>query len=1079
MNDVKRFPIVGVGASAGGVEALEGFFGGMPAKPGLALVIITHLSPERESKLHEVIARYTELPVHVAEDGRVVEQDHVYVLPADAVLSIANGRLQIGRLSAPRRARKPIDIFFTALAIDQAEHAAGVVLSGGDGDGTLGVKAIKEHGGLTLAQVSDGRGPGYPSMPDSAISTGLVDFAIPVSEMGAKLVEFGRSIDLLDDLVGPGRADQTLEQAWPEIYLLLRNQIGHDFSGYKTKTFMRRVQRRMQVNQLATVDGYIERLRQDSKEVSALFRDLLINVTNFFRDADAFESLERLVIPNLFEQRGADDVVRVWVPGCSTGEEVFSIGILMREYMDTLTAVPRVQIFATDIDDRALTVARAARYPGPLLESVSPERRQRFFIPDGGSYVVVKEVRDLCVFSPHSVIRDPPFSRIDLVSCRNLLIYFGVDIQNQVVPTFHYALRPDGYLFLGSAENVSQFDDLFLPLEKKHRLFRRRSDVSTSLRMPLLLGTLRPGIGAELTARRAGLGALGMRQAAESHVLERFAPPHVLVNHSGDVVFFSARTGKYLEAPLGVPTRQILTMARKGLRLDLRTLFREAVESGQTVTRESVPVEAEDGRVQLVTITIEPLGDYQGSATGGTNGSAPATTTGATNGSAAGSDNASAVAGEPLFLILFNDQGPVLSREEAVNRSGVAQGGATVQMERELRETRDRLQSIIEEYETAVEELKSSNEELVSVNEEMQSTNEELEASKEELQSVNEELHTVNSELSGKVEALDQANNDLQNLFESTDVAAIFLDHDLVIRSFTPAVARIFNILPGDRGRPITDLSSRFSLPGMAEDIAQVFAGRSAIERRVSDEQSAAHYLLRLAPYHDSEQHVRGVVVTFLDVSELIRADARQQLLIEELQHRTRNLLAIVQSIARQTMGDGVEMDAFLARLSALSRVQSLLGRAGNDQVEIGDIVRLELEALGSLTAGKVVTRGEAMSLGLENVQTFGLVLHELATNAMKYGALRDQPGHLEIAWWLEAKTPTRNALIVLEWRETGAPEPPDTSRRGFGRRLIEQALAYTLQAKTEFAFRPDGVFCRIEMPLPSRPGAAAQLRGA
>ncbi|WP_243672494.1 CheR family methyltransferase [Paraburkholderia kirstenboschensis] len=468
MSDVLRFPVAGIGASAGGIEALDGFFRGMPANPGVALVIVTHLGPERESLLHEVIARYTELPVHVAADGMQVEVNNVYVLPSDVILGIENGRLRLRAQIAGRRERKPIDIFFSELANDRGELAVGIVLSGGDSDGTLGVKAIKEHGGLTMAQIADGFGPQHPSMPESAIGSGLVDFAIPVEQMGAKLAEFARSTYVLDDIALIARnavEQQQLDEARKKLYDILRSQLGHDFGGYKTKTFMRRVQRRMQVIQIETVEAYIERLERDPQEVGALFRDLLINVTNFFRDTEAFENLATLVIPKLFEERGADDVVRVWVPGCATGEEVYSLGILLREQMDRLTAVPRVQIFASDIDEHALAVARAAKYPGQLLDGVSPARRDRF-IPDGGSYVVAKEVRDLCIFSPHSVIRDPPFSRIDLVSCRNLLIYFGQDVQAQVIPTFHYALRADGYLFLGTSESVSQFDDLFAPVEK-------------------------------------------------------------------------------------------------------------------------------------------------------------------------------------------------------------------------------------------------------------------------------------------------------------------------------------------------------------------------------------------------------------------------------------------------------------------------------------------------------------------------------------------------------------------------------------------------------------------------------------
>jgi two-component system CheB/CheR fusion protein len=865
-------------------------------------------------------------------------------------------------------------------------------------------------------------------MPDSAIATGLVDFALPADQMGARLVEFARTAHTLDDLLEPkdgGR--QARSQAKSEIYALLRSRTGHDFSGYKTRTFLRRVQRRMQVTQLVTAEAYVERLRQDAQEVAALFRDLLINVTSFFRDADAFDSLASLVIPKLFEGRGADEVVRVWVPGCSTGEEVFSIAMLLREHMDGLTAPPQVQIFATDIDERALSVARAARYPDPLLDGVSPARRTRFFLSDGGTSVVSKDVRELCIFSPHSVIRDPPFSRMDLISCRNLLIYFGADIQNQVVPLVHYALRPEGYLFLGSSENVSSFSDLFVPLEKRHRLFRRRSDIAPSLRLPLLVSSMRAGETAG-PVRRAPLGAAAVRQAAEDYVLERYAPPHVVVNADGDVVHYSGRTGKYLEAPLGMPTRQIVTMARRGLRLDLRTLFREAAETGQTVARTGIAVETDEGNVQMVGLKIEPL-------TGGP-------------------------AADPLFLILFIDEGSVLTREEALSRS-LSPDGVAAHVEQELRETRDRLQAMVEEYETALEELKSSNEELVSVNEEQQSTNEELEASKEELQSVNEELHTVNAELTGKIEALDEANNDLENLFESTDVATVFLDKALVIRSFTPAVSRVFNILPGDRGRPITDLSSKFALPGFADDIKRVLAEQRSIECRVQKADGSESYLVRLAPYRAAEQLVQGVVVTFVDVTSLIRAEQRLKVLIAELQHRTRNLLALVQALAKQSFAEAPTLATFTTRLAALGRVQGLISRADDNRVSLRDVLMLELEALGDVAAGRVSVRGADVSLPTEHIQTLALALHELATNAVKHGAFQAVAGRLDVTWHLQEER-----LLVLCWRESGLTTPPDSSRRGFGRHLIERALAYSMQASTALVFGPDGVTCRIEIPL-------------
>jgi two-component system CheB/CheR fusion protein len=1032
------FPIVGIGASAGGIEALEGFFRGLPERPGLGIVIVTHLSPERESRLHEVVANFTDLPVHVAADGTPVAPDTVHVLPANAILGIENGRLRLQRPNDGSRARKPIDVFFSALAADRGEAAAGVVLSGGDGDGTLGLKAIKERGGLTLAQVADGHGPEHPAMPDSAISVGVVDLALPADEMGPRLVEFARGLTMLDHLAEPASADaeaaRALDEARREIYVILRNQLGHDFGGYKARTFLRRVQRRMHVTGLGTVEGYLERLRQDPQEVAALFRDLLISVTNFFRDADAFEALGRLVIPKLFEGRGAEDVVRVWVPGCATGEEVFSLGILLREHMDGLSAVPRVQLFATDIDEHALHVARAARYPAQLLDSVSPERRQRFFVADGGTYVVSKEVRDLCIFSPHSVLRDPPFSRIDLVSCRNLLIYFGSKVQEQVIPVFHYALRPEGYLFLGTAENIGQYGDLFEPLEKKQQIFRRRADVASGVRLPLHVTGLRLARPAAPVPPRSPLGGLALRQAIEGQVLERFAPPFVVVNREGDIAYYSARTGKYLEAASGAPTRQILTMARKGLRLDLRTALREAVEGGGTALREGVAVEGEDGRLQMITLTVEPLRGAE----------------------------------EPLYFVLFTDEGPALSREEALGRVR-AQDGAALHLERELRETRERLQALVEEYETALEELKSSNEELVSMNEEVQSANEELEASKEEVQSANEELHTVNTELQNKVAALDRANADLQNLFDSTDVATVFLDARLVIRSFTPAVAKVFNILPGDRGRPITDLASRFSLPDLAEDVAAVLGGGAPVDRRVHHGVGSAHYLVRISPYRNGDGQIQGVVVSFVDVTGLTRSEEQQKILIAELHHRTRNLLTVVQAIATLTLGKGGTMQSFTDRLGALGRAQELLGQGGGrDELDIGEVVRVELRAHPAASDGRVAVSGPEVLLSLERVQALALAVHELATNAVKYGALRQEGGRLEVAWRLEPDSPG-GPLVVLDWRESGCVMPAEPPGRGYGRHLIERALAMTLGTEADLAFGGDGVTCRILIPLGPR----------
>ncbi|RYG34994.1 MAG: chemotaxis protein CheR [Burkholderiales bacterium] len=865
-------------------------------------------------------------------------------------------------------------------------------------------------------------------MPESAISTGMVDFAVPAESMGQHLMAFARGLDLpsgAEDDVQAVAGENNWADARRAIYAILRNQVGHDFQGYKIHTFMRRVQRRMQVRQLESVDAYVEMLRQEPPEANALFRDLLITVTNFFRDADAFALLESRVIPKLFEGKGADDRLRIWVPGCATGEEVYSIGILLCEYMQTLTAAPRVQIFATDINEHALAVARTGRYPEALLDSVSPERRKRFFTLDGGSYHVAKAVRDLCVFSPHSVIRDPPFSRMDMVSCRNLLIYFGPDMQNQVIPTFHYALRPGGYLFLGTSENVSQFADLFTPLDKKHRMFRRRDNAGALARIP----TFVPATGEARV--RAGLqppiGGAALRQIVDQQILDNFAPAYVVVNEAGDIVYYSRRTGKYLEAAQGVPTRHLLSIARKGLRLELRTAFKEAVETGRAVTRERVAVETEDTRIQLVRLTIEPVAERRD--------------------------------GESLFLILFADDGPLVTQQEADSRATI--DDAAVHLERELRDTRERLQAMIEEYETSVEELKSANEELVSVNEEMQSSNEELEASKEEMQSLNEELHTVNGELHAKVEQLDLANSDLQNLFESTQVATVFLDRDMVIRSFTPAVSEIYNIRPSDRGRPITDLSTRISAPSFTDEVKEVLSSGQVIERKLDAAAGQTSFLARFIPYTSIDGGIEGVVLTFIDVSLLAHAAARQQVLISELNHRVKNILAVAVAIAERTSASAGSADDYkhrlVERLRAMGRSYAALSRDNWADVDLGALVAEELSGIADT---RFVARGPALEVDPQTAVSLGMVMHELATNASKYGALADPKGRVVISW------DKSDDELVLVWREHDGPPVTPPEHDGFGLELVKQEIGYNLGGRVELKFAPDGLVATLRCPL-------------
>ncbi|HEY2481260.1 MAG TPA: CheR family methyltransferase [Caulobacteraceae bacterium] len=1028
------FPIVGVGASAGGVESLEGLFKGMPAQPGVALAVVTHLSPERESLLHEIIARHTDLTVEIAADDATVQANHVYVLPADAILGIENGRLQMHKPAPGQRERKPIDIFLSALAKDCGEQAGAIILSGGDSDGALGAKAIKERGGLTMAQTADGHGPTHPEMPASAIATGYVDLAIPVGEMGRRLADFARGFSQFDDMVADSTdaaAKVEWAQARDEIWTILRQQMGHDFSGYKPSTFSRRVHRRMQVAQVTTLEGYLQRLRRDQTETNALFRDLLINVTNFFRDGEAFEALSRLVVPGLFDGRGADDTVRVWAPGCATGEEVYSIAILLSEHMDTLAAAPRVQIFATDINERSLAVARAGHYPQESLEGVSDARRARFFIRDGGGYAVAKNVRELCIFSPHSVIRDPPFSRMDLISCRNLLIYFGADAQRQIIPIFHYSLRPHGVLFLGASENVSQFNELFTAIDKKHRIYRSRDDATSKVRLSSLLANLhRTTSGLDLTVRPPAAAAISLRDAVNAQVMGDFAPAHVTVDRDGEVVYYSTRTGKYLEAAQGSPSRELVTMVRKGLRVDVRAAFRECVESGRRVVRPGVMMEDQEGRTQLLAIIVEPLAQRD-------------------------SDRR-------LYLVLFIDDGPPRSRDAALTEARGDAAGDTLHLEAELRETRERLQSLVEEYETALEELKSSNEELVSLNEELQSTNEELEASKEEMQSLNEEPQTVNAELHGKVDALDAANSDLQNLFASTQVATIFLDKDLIIRSYTPPVSQMFNILPSDRGRPITDLASRLAIPALAEDLRAVLRRGRKVERRIDHDD--ATFLLRILPYRDSHQRNEGVIVTLVDVTTLTRAEAHLQVLIAELNHRVKNMLTVVIAIASQTSAGSVKdfQAGLVDRLHAMARSYELLSRENWTRAPLEDLIRLELAPFG---LERITLRGPPIQADPKQALSVGMVVHELATNAGKYGALSSETGTVEVSWSRSAVNGA--GLIEIAWRERGGPEVSEPIRRGFGLKLVEREAAYNLGGAAKIEFQPQGLSATLSFPAP------------
>jgi len=1004
----------------------------MPADTGMSFALVTHLARGHVSSLVEILSRYTPMPVKTATDGATLEPNELYVCPPDHIMTMVDGKLRL-QLRADEAQRKPIDVFLSSLAEARGPAAIGILLSGGGSDGTLGIKAIKERGGLTLAQGGDGAGPLQTGMPDTAIAAGVIDLVLPVEQMASRLAEYAGNFGKIESLIeednrGKGDSD-TQRNGYQSIYRILQNQVGHDFSGYKEKSFQRRVGHRMQVLQISSLTQYIAKLRENTDEVTLLFRDLLIGVTNFFRDPGAFELLEKTVIPAIFEGKGASDTVRIWVPGCATGEEVYSIAILLREHLDTLRVTPKVQIFATDIDDHALVVARTGRYPEPLLEYVSKPRLQRFFSGDDVSYAINKNIRDMCIFSAHSVIKDPPFSRIDLVSCRNLLIYFGADFQARVIPVFHFALRPRGYLFLGTAENVSQFADLFSPIDKKQRIFQRRDHVTSPLHVPAFSPTTREVPSGADMRRAPGAMASNLRQAVESRVLERFAPAHVVINREGDILHYSARTGKYLEPAPGLPNRQLVAMARRGLRLDLRNALREAMQSRRPVKRERVSVEIDD-RVQLIDIVVEPLGDNPR---------------------------------DPLFLVMFQDLGPLTPANLPSPDDNIRDLPAQ-HLEQELRDTRERLQATVEEYESAVEELKSSNEELQSMNEELQSTNEELETSKEELQSVNEELQTVNSELNVKVEEVDRANADLRNVFESTQIATIFLDHHMVIRSFTPAVTGIFNLISSDRGRPLTDIVNHLADTGdLKRDIQSVLENGNPVDRRVHCSDGSAHYLMRILPYRGRNNIINGVLVTFVNVTKIVEAEAQQRTLVEELNHRVRNMLTVVGAIANQTLAKSESPDrfaeAFLGRLHSMGKAYALVSQENWGEVSLNEILMSQLHSHAEEREGRVQVGGPPIYFAPPQALALGLAFHELATNAVKYGALAKPKGRVAVTWG------TEKGRLIITWLERDGAKIGKPARKGFGTELIERELKSALGAKVTFDYAPEGIEVRLTVP--------------
>jgi two-component system, chemotaxis family, CheB/CheR fusion protein len=832
--------VVGLGASAGGIRALKDFFAHVAPQSGAAYVVILHLSPDHDSHLAEVLQTTATMPVAQVTASVPIQRNHVYVVPPNKSLTIADGMLSVSEFTRPEQRRAPVDVFFRALADAQGSRSVCVVLSGTGPNGSAGLKRVKEYGGLVIAQ--DPTEAEYGDMPRNSIATGLVDLVLPVAEIPAKINAFFEH--LRDDYAevpagGELRGDP---EAMRDVLTLLRVRTGHDFSNYKTATLHRRVERRMSLRGLPTVGSYARLVREEPDEAVSLMKELLISVTNFFRDPEAWIALEQRVIPRLFINKGAQDQVRLWVPGCAGGEEAYSIAMLLAEYVAPSIDQPSIQVFATDLDQGAIASARDGFYTEAEIADVSEQRLGRFFHRENDGYRVRRELRELVLFAHHNVIKDPPFSHLDLISCRNLLIYLNRSIQERVVETFHFALRPGGYLFLGTAESPDSTDDLFLRFDSNAHIYESRT-----VRSRLAL----PPADAPLTLARATLERPPeMRPAdrvspADLHqrLLEQYAPPSVIISEDHNVVHMSERAGGYMQIRGGEPSRDLLLLVRPELRPDLRTALHQAAKERTTVDIRGIAVPLDDG-ARRVDISVKPVLRDGDPARG-------------------------------FFVVTFEEVG-----EPAHDRAGPPvtltspAEPVTRQLEEELARIKAQLRTTIEQYETQAEEAKASNEELQAMNEELRSAAEELETSREELQSVNEELTTVNQELKIKIEELGLTNNDFQNFINATDIGTIFLDRSLCVKFSTPRARDVFNLLDTDTGRPLSDITSRLRDQAIHRDVRTVLDRLSTIEREVQTEDGRC-YLMRTLPYRTSDNHIDGVVVTFHDITERRNVETR------------------------------------------------------------------------------------------------------------------------------------------------------------------------------------------------------------
>ncbi len=820
------FPIVGMGASAGGLEALEKFFSNMPHDSGIAFVIIMHFDPSAKSVMADILKAYTKMEVFQVEDGMKVEPNRVYIIPPNRDMAILHRTLHLYEPIVSKGIRHPIDFFFRSLADDQKENSICIILSGTGTEGTLGLKAIKGEGGMVMVESMESAA--YDGMPRSAIATGLVDYILSPEKMPRQLVSYVNQFyakKIKPEII----VTEHIVNYLKKIIILIRTLTGIDFSPYKQSTIIRRIERRMSLHQIKNISDYVRYLQENQPEIQILHKEFLIGVTSFFRDPAVFEVLKEKVLPEILKNNSLDQPVRVWVPACSTGEEAYSIAIILKEYMDELKSNLQVQVFATDVDRDAVETGRLGVYPGNITVDISPERLNRFFIKNQDTYSIKKEIREMVIFAPQNVIGDPPFLRLDLISCRNLLIYLVPESQKKLLLLFHYSLNPGGYLFLGSAETTGEFTELYSAVDKKWKIYKC---IGERAHLPLMAGHA----PAWVEVQKAGeiKTRIKISEKIEKMLLDTYTPPCAIINEKGDLLYIHGRTGKYLEPAPGNFRSSIIDMAREGLRTELNIGIHRAVTQKKDVIFRDLNVKT-NGAVQTIDLTVKPIKE-------------------------------SAMQG--LIMVTFEDVSSAHPSRPVKSTYKSKQAKEHIaELENQLKSTKENLQATIEELQTSNEELKSANEELMSANEELQSTNEELNASKEELQSLNEELVTLNAEHQATIEEQSKTVSDLNNVIASTEIATLFLDNDLRIRDYTPAVTKVIKLIKTDIGRPVGDIVSNLEYEDLQRDVKEVLDTLVFKEKEIRDKKGS-WYLMRILPYRTVDNVIEGAVVTFIDITE-------------------------------------------------------------------------------------------------------------------------------------------------------------------------------------------------------------------